>query len=31
VIAGVVVVGPALAWLLLLTRRGELGARDTNA
>jgi cytochrome bd ubiquinol oxidase subunit II len=30
VIAGAVVIGPALAWLLLLTSRGELGATSSS-
>jgi cytochrome bd ubiquinol oxidase subunit II len=30
VIAGVVVIGPALAWLLLLARRGDLGSADPS-
>jgi cytochrome d ubiquinol oxidase subunit II len=30
VIAGVVVIGPSLAWLLLLARRGDLGSSETS-
>ena len=30
VIAGVVVIGPALVWLLLLARRGDLGSADPS-
>jgi cytochrome d ubiquinol oxidase subunit II len=30
IVAGLVVIGPALTWLLLLTRRGDLGQEQAD-